>query len=80
MLPIAILTFGTELLKLLNTFLEGVPVEQRQAQSIQWFVMWWPVNKGMLELMGASEKSIAHVEGLVLGKINSIGTQPPTKT
>lgn len=38
-----ILPLATEALRLANTLLEGVPVEQRRAQALAWWAMTWPL-------------------------------------
>ncbi len=36
-------------LRLVILILEGIPPEQRQAQAIAWFYLWWPVAKLFLK-------------------------------
>ncbi len=52
MIPLAIIPLVTEALKLVNLLIEGVSVEQRQAQARVWFLMWWPMTKRLLKLGG----------------------------
>jgi hypothetical protein len=35
-------------LRLVNNLLEARPPEQRQAEALVWFRMWWPVTKRFL--------------------------------
>jgi len=34
-----------ELLKLIRLIIEGVPIEQRRAEAVKWFYLWWPLSK-----------------------------------
>lgn len=47
MIPTIYLAFITEVVKLVNNILEGIPVEQRKANSIIWFNTTWPLVKHM---------------------------------
>lgn len=46
-------------LRLSILILEGIPAEQRQAQAIAWFWLWWPVLK--LGLSDSQERQILAV-------------------
>jgi len=64
MIPIAVLALITEALKLINNLIEGVPVEQRQAQAAIWYQTWWPLNKRLLKLIGVDDATITEIEEL----------------
>jgi hypothetical protein len=65
-MPLLILTLLAEALKLINLILEGVPVEQRRAQSIAWFWLTWPgITKPVLKLAGTSDAELAKIEALM---------------
>lgn len=70
MLPIIlpIILLITEALKLVNNLIEGVPVEQRQAEALRWYIMWWPLNKRILKWMGTPDDTIVLIENLTSGK------------
>lgn len=53
LIPLGILE---QVLKLVNTLIEGIPAEQRRATAIAWFWLWWPVAK--LWLTDEQEKQI----------------------
>jgi hypothetical protein len=68
MIALAVLPLITEALKLVNNLIEGVPVEQRQAEARIWFAFWWPKSKWILKLAGLSDAELAEIETLAKGK------------
>ena len=52
----------TEALRLANTILEGIPLQERQAQARVWWLTWWPITKSWLKLAGISDEEIRQVE------------------
>lgn len=56
---------ATNALKLIILILEGVPVEQRKAQALIWFHLWWPLTKSLLRLNGTPPEVFEQVEKLV---------------
>ena len=67
MIPIAIVALITEALKLVNNLIEGVPVEQRQAQARVWFLATWPIVKEVMKLNGVSDSELKQIEDLAKG-------------
>ena len=67
-----ILALITEALRLVNLLIEGVPIEQRQAQARIWFLMWWPYMTVVLKLGGVvSQAEMQDIEDMVKGKDKS---------
>lgn len=56
-----------EALRLLNNLLEGIPVQQRQAEAIKWFWLTWPLGKRFLKWSGAPDEAISQIEGIMGG-------------
>lgn len=52
----------TAALQLANTILEGIPLQERQAQARVWWLTWWPITKSWLKLAGISDEEIRQVE------------------
>lgn len=67
MIALAIIPLITEALKLVNNLIEGVPIEQRQAQARAAFVVWWPLTKGILKLAGIKDEELKQIEELGKG-------------
>lgn len=67
MMPIVLLSVIAEGLKLANTILEGVPVDQRRAQAMAWFWLTWPILKPWLKVAGTPDDAIAQIEALMKG-------------
>jgi len=66
MIPIAIVALITEALKLVNLLIEGVSVEQRQAQARVWFLATWPITKNILKLGGeVTEADLLQIEKMI---------------
>lgn len=59
---LTIIPLITEALRLANTILEGIPLDQRQAQARVWWLTWWPITKSWLMLAGISDEEIRQVE------------------
>lgn len=59
---IALIPLITEALRLANTILVGIPLDQRQAQARVWWLTWWPITKSWLRLAGISDEEIRQVE------------------
>lgn len=64
---IALVPLIEQILKLVNTLLEGTPVEVRQANAVTWFFMWWPLGKLILKKNGFKDEEIAQIEANVKG-------------
>lgn len=45
MLPFGLIE---QIIRLINLILESTPIEQRRAQSLLWFNLWWPILKNFL--------------------------------
>ena len=59
---LALIPLITEALQLANTILEGIPLQERQAQARVWWLTWWPITKNWLKLAGVSDEEIRQVE------------------
>lgn len=64
-MTLVIVALITELLKLINLLLEGVPIEQRRAQSIVWFWATWPGLKAVLKLGKVPDEALAQAEAMM---------------
>jgi len=62
-----VLDLVAQILRLLNVLLEGVPVEQRQAQAAIWFWATWPMTKVFLKLGGTPQSAIDGIEAQMKG-------------
>lgn len=49
-------------LRLSALIIEGIPVEQRRAQSLIWFHLWWPATKLLLKAAKAPDDVIDAIE------------------
>lgn len=47
-------------LRLANLLIEATPIEQRRANAIAWFWLWWPAMKAFL-----SKDQEAQIEGIM---------------
>lgn len=56
-----------EALRLLNLLLEGIPVQQRQAEAVKWFWLTWPAAQRFLKWAGAPADAIAQIESIMKG-------------
>lgn len=54
----------TEALRLVNNLLEGIPIQDRQAQARIWFLTWWPLSRGWLKILGVKEEDLKQIEDL----------------
>lgn len=59
---IALIPLITAALQLANTILEGIPLQERQAQARVWWLTWWPITKSWLKLAGIPDEEIRQVE------------------
>jgi len=59
----------TEILRLVNNLIEGVPVEKRQAQAQLWFELTWPGLHDILSGLGMKEEALQKFEGAMKGKV-----------
>lgn len=56
----------TEALRLVNNILEGIPIDQRKAASIQWFWAWWePIVKPIMKSQHVPDSVIQHIEDMM---------------
>jgi hypothetical protein len=62
---LTIIPLITAALQLANTLLEGIPIQDRQAQARVWFLASWPITKGWLKLSGVGEEQIRQVEEMM---------------
>lgn len=66
MIPLALIPLITEALKLVNLLIEGVSVEQRQAQARVWFLATWPMTRRILKLGGeVTEAELVEIEKMI---------------
>jgi len=75
-IPIAVLALITEALKLVNNLIEGIPVEQRQAQAKVWFLATWPMVKGIMKLVDVSDADLKQIEDLARGANANSNSKP----
>lgn len=64
-MTLVIVALLVEILKLINLLLEGVPIEQRRAQSILWFWATWPALKTILKLGKVPDEALTQAEELM---------------
>jgi hypothetical protein len=72
MLPTAILALATEIIRLVNTLLEGKSIEQRAAEALIWFRLTWPLVKPFIP---ASER--AAIEQQMASVVASMPEEKP---
>ena len=66
MIPLALIPLITEALKLVNLLIEGVSVEQRQAQARVWFYLWWPMTRRILKIGGeVTDADLLEIEKMI---------------